>query len=146
MPYCTRDFSTTSYMKAILTRGSGRDHEPSASLSHLFDSTITLEGDFSTAAGGVRTDKISRFENREMAPVLFELEMTDPTASRLPYPATCSRLSSSRRTPRCGFGCGGKRSGADERCWFERQFGLAPGMAKRHALPSTVDLETGTLV
>lgn len=55
-------FSTTSYIKANLIRGSRGTDEPSASLSHLLNSAIIVEGDLNNAAGGVIIDKIARFE------------------------------------------------------------------------------------
>lgn len=47
--------------------------EPSASLSHFISCAILLEGDLSTAAGGVSPDGIARFEAGKWHPFLFEV-------------------------------------------------------------------------
>jgi hypothetical protein len=62
--------------------------EPPASLTHLIYPVTILEGDLSTAAGGVRFDNIARFETGKWLPFCSN----SMRQGLLPYPATCPEL------------------------------------------------------
>jgi hypothetical protein len=102
--------------------------EPSASLSHFNSCATLLEGDLSTAAGGVRPDGIARFEAGKLHP--FCSRSYNEARSVTPQFDSNFKTAAARGPER-----GKVPMDASDRMLRMERDGAAPNVAGRNALP-----------